>query len=296
MGIVFDLQRFALHDGPGIRTTVFLKGCPLRCVWCHNPESQLAKPQHSFDYNLCRRCLAEGHACPNGVSLVDEQVMHDRLLIKPDTFADCPYDAVQTMGRSVSMEQVMAEVAGDLAYYRRSGGGLTISGGEPMAQSPFALALARAAHEAGIHVCLDTCGQASQEHYRAILPYVDLLLYDYKVTESAEHKRLTGVGNDLILGNLAFLLGQGARVVLRCPLVPGVNDSDAHLAGIAALAARHPELAGVEIMAYHDFGAHKAVRVGQQPGLTGLATASEEQKGRWLERLRELGCDRAVLG
>jgi glycyl-radical enzyme activating protein len=296
MGIVFDLQRFALHDGPGIRTTVFLKGCPLRCVWCHNPESQLAKPQHSFDYNLCRRCLGEGHACPNGVSLEGEQVMHDRLLIKPDTFGDCPYDAVQTMGRSVSVEQVMAEVAGDLAYYRRSGGGLTISGGEPMAQFPFALALARAAHEAGIHVCLDTCGQAPQERYAEILPYVNLFLYDYKATDSAEHKRLTGVGNDLILGNLAFLLEQGAQVVLRCPLVPGVNDGDAHLAGIAALAARHPELAGVEIMAYHDFGAHKAVRVGQQPGLTGLATASEEQKGRWLERLRELGCDRAVLG
>lgn len=296
MGIVFDLQRFALHDGPGIRTTVFLKGCPLRCIWCHNPESQVAKPQHSFDYNLCRRCLGEGHACPNGVSLAGDQVTHDRPLIKPDTFGACPYDAVRTLGEEVTPEQVLAEVAGDMAYYRRSGGGLTISGGEPMAQFPFALALAQGARERGIHVCLDTCGQAPQERYAAILPYVDLFLYDYKATDSAEHKRLTGVGSDLILGNLAFLLGQGAQVILRCPLVPGVNDSDAHLAGIAALAARYPRLAGVEIMAYHDFGAHKAVRVGQRPGLTGLATASEEQKGRWLERLRELGCDRGVLG
>lgn len=296
MGIVVDIQRFALHDGPGIRTTVFLKGCPLRCIWCHNPESQWAKPQYSFDYNLCRRCLREGHDCPNGVALAGDAITHDRLLINPATFAACPFDAAQTMGRAMTVEQVMAEVAGDVAYYRRSGGGLTISGGEPMAQFPFTLALARGARQAGIHVCLDTCGQAPQAQYAEILPYVDLFLYDYKATDLAEHKRLTGLGNELILANLEFLIAQGAKVVLRCPLVPGVNDSDGHLAGIAAVAARYPVLQGVEIMAYHDFGSHKALRVGQQPGLTGLSTADEEQKCRWLERLRALGCDRAVIG
>lgn len=296
MGIVFDIQRFALHDGPGIRTTVFLKGCPLRCVWCHNPESQLAKPQYSFDYNLCRRCLGEGHVCPNGVTITGDQIAHDRLRIDPATFGDCPYEAVRTMGQEMTTDQVMAEVEGDLAYYRRSGGGLTISGGEPMTQFPFALALARAAHERSIHVCLDTCGQAPQAQYEAILPYVDLFLYDYKATDAAEHRRLTGRSNDLILANLEFLLAQGAQVLLRCPLVPGVNDSDGHLAGIAALAGRYPGLQGVEIMAYHDFGSHKALRVGQQPGLTGISTADEEQKAAWLERLRHLGCDRARIG
>jgi len=298
MGMIFDIQRFALHDGPGIRTTVFLKGCPLRCLWCHNPESQRFEPQYSFDYNLCGRCLNEGHTCPNGVTFdpTSASLKHDRLRIDPSTFGNCPYEAVRTMGQEMSVADVLREVEGDRAYYRRSGGGLTISGGEPMAQFAFCLALAQAAHAAGLHVCLDTCGQAPREHFAAIAPFVDLFLFDYKATDPAEHKRLTRVDNALILSNLDYLYGAGATVVLRCPLIPGVIDSDEHLQGVADLAVRYPSLRGVEVMAYHDFGSHKAVRVGQKVSLAGLSTASEEQKGAWLDRLHRLGCTQARLG
>jgi glycyl-radical enzyme activating protein len=295
-GVIFDIQRFALHDGPGIRTTVFLKGCPLRCLWCHNPESQLARPQYSFDYSKCIRCLQEGHDCPSGVTLVEGSIQHDRVLIDPAQFALCPYDAVTTVGREVGAEEVLAEVERDAAYYRRSGGGLTISGGEPMQQVDFCLALARGAKERGLHVCLDTSGHAPRERFAAIAPYVDLFLFDYKATDAAAHQALTRVGNDLILGNLDLLHGLGAGIILRCPLIPGVNDTAEHLAGIAAMARRYPGLLAIEIMAYHDFGHHKAERVGQQAPLAGLVTASEEQKQAWLRTLHGLGCTEARLG
>ncbi|MEW8979896.1 MAG: glycyl-radical enzyme activating protein [Symbiobacterium sp.] len=296
-GLILDVQRFSLHDGPGIRTTVFLKGCPLRCLWCHNPESQQRRVQYSFDYGKCTLCLQEGHECPNGVSLgPDGAVLHDRTAIDPSTFDRCPYPAGAVLGRERTAEDVLAEVMRDQAYYRRSGGGLTLSGGEPMAQFDFALALARAAKAEGLHVCLDTCGHAPWEQYAAIAPYVDLFLYDYKATDPALHRRLTGAGNEDILANLDALMQAGARVILRCPLVPGVNDDPAHLDGIAALARRYPGLAGVEIMAYHAMGHHKALRVGQRAPLAGLPTAAEAQKAAWLAALHSRGCTRARLG
>jgi pyruvate formate lyase activating enzyme len=295
-GIVFDIQRFALHDGPGIRTTVFLKGCPLRCLWCHNPESQLARTQYSFDYAKCIKCQQEGFACSNGVTLVDGQIQHDRVGLDPANFAACPHDAITVVGREMTAAEVLAEVMRDKTYYRRSGGGLTISGGEPMQQFDFALALARGAKEAGLHVCLDTSGHASRERFAEIAPYVDIFLYDYKATDAEVHKELTRVGNEFILANLEFLCGLGAGIILRCPLIPGVNDTPEHLAGIADIARRYPNLLGVNVMAYHDFGNHKATRVGQQAPLAGLVTASEEQKQAWLKALHDLGCTVAKLG
>lgn len=287
MGVIFDIQRFALHDGPGIRTTVFLKGCPLRCLWCHNPESQSFSPQYSFDYNKCRECLQAGYTCPNGVTSEG----HDRRLINPD--AICPFDAVKLMGEETTVERVLGEVEKDRAYYAKSGGGLTISGGEPMAQFDFCLALARGARERGLHVCLDTSGHAPRERFAAILPYVDLFLYDYKAT--AQHRTLTGVVHELVRSNLDFLAKQDAAVILRCPLVPGVNDTDEHLAAIADLARRYPGMS-VELMAYHNMGSHKAVRVGQAAPLAHLPTADEATKAAWLDRLHDLGCTQARFG
>ncbi|MGE5676071.1 MAG: glycyl-radical enzyme activating protein [Mycobacterium leprae] len=293
---MFDIQRFALHDGPGIRTTVFLKGCPLRCIWCHNPESQLAKPQYSFDYKKCSQCLAEGHTCLQGVTLEGTEIRHDRTLIRPEAFDLCPYDAVKVVGEPRTVADVLAEVERDMAYYARSGGGLTISGGEPMQQFDFCLALAQKAKAQGIHVCLDTSGHALQERYAAILPYVDLYLYDYKATGAEQHKALTKVENELILANLDYLYREGAAIILRCPLIPGVNDTPEHLAAIAALSARYSNLVGVDVMAYHDMGNHKAERVGQTAPLAGLKTVDEGQKQAWLAELHRLGCTKAKLG
>ncbi|HEU5103325.1 MAG TPA: radical SAM protein, partial [Roseiflexaceae bacterium] len=191
---------------------------------------------------------------------------------------------------------VLDEVLRDAQYYRRSGGGLTLSGGEPLAQFKFTHALLRAAKAHGLHTCLDTSGCADRRKVEAIADDVDLFLYDYKATDPAQHTALTGVPNHRILKNLEYLYSRGAQIVLRCPLIPGLNDTTDHLAGIAALSARYPGLTGVEIMAYHDLGRDKAAHIGYDNPLAGLASADEATKAHWLDTLHELGCVRARLG
>jgi len=279
-GMVFDIQRFALHDGPGIRTTVFLKGCPLRCVWCHNPESWAAKPQVSF-----RRELADG--CPACAA-----AGRGRLTASAASRLEpCPAGAVSVIGRSMSVGEVMEQVAADTAYYDLSGGGLTLSGGEPLAQPDFAAELLRAAKNDGIHTCLDTSGYATRRLLERIIGDVDLVLYDYKATGSAAHRALTGVGSERILENLAWLDGQGTPIWLRCPLVPGVNDAAAHLAAIAAMARRFPCIEAVDVMPYHALGRDKAERLGLRNPLSDLASAGDDTIAAWLEELHRLGCD-----
>lgn len=297
-GIVFDVQRCSLRDGPGIRTTVFLKGCSLNCLWCHNPESISPKPELSFDAEMCVHCLACVAACPHGAQQASESqhvLARDLCRACGACVAECAYGALKMVGELMSVEAVLREVEKDSAYYHRSGGGITLSGGEPMVQFDFALALLRAAKARGIHTCVETNGFAPQARYEQTLPHVDLFLFDYKATDPERHQTLTGVTNEMILANLDFLYRRGASIVLRCPLVPGINDARPHLAGIAALASRYQNLAGIEIMPYHEMGREKGRRVGRKPALPNLKTTSEETKASWLETLRDLGCARAQI-
>ena len=296
-GVVLDILRGSLHDGPGIRTTVFLKGCPLACLWCHNPESQAREPVLLYTEARCMRCGACATACPQGVHSVSPAchvLDRSRCAACGRCAAACPARALEIKGRTMTIAQVMAEVMPDIDYYRATGGGLTLSGGEPMLQVDFTTALLQAAREQGIHTALETCGWAPASAFERVRPLVDLFLFDWKGADGAQHAAQTGVTNEPIRRNLDLLYRAGARILLRCPLVPGVNDSEANLAGIAALSRTYSDLAGIEIMPYHHMGNEKARRSGQEPRLE-RPDADAAVKTAWRERLRALGCREVIM-
>lgn len=251
-GVVFNIQRFTLHDGPGIRTTVFLKGCGLRCQWCHNPEAIRPQPELNTDGRL--------------------------------------------IGEVMTIDEVLAVVEKDRRYYQNSKGGITISGGEPMQQFAFTRELLQAAKQNGLHTTLDTSGFAPQQDFEALLPHVDLFLFDIKADTSTLHRRLTGVGNERILANLAFLVTHGAAVRLRCPLIPGINDSPAHLHFIAELNTRYPQLDGIDLMPFHNLAAGKWQAVHRAWELGDLPSANADDRTRWITELKAAGCDKVTLG
>lgn len=298
-GIVFDVLRFSLHDGPGIRTTVFLKGCPLSCLWCHNPESQSFRLQLSFNAENCMNCLDCADICPTGALGVFDgrlAVLHDLCTGCGECVDECTSNALSVIGREVTAEEILDEVERDLPYFERSGGGLTISGGEPLSQPRFALAVLAAAKDRGIHTCLDTSGAVHPRRLQDAIPLTDLFLFDYKATAPGRHQMLTGVSNELILENFGYLYEKGARIILRCPLVPGINDTAFHLAGIAKMAADFPDLEGVHVMPYHNLGRAKAAAIGADNPLGDLASADEATKREWLDQLHALGCTRCEIG
>lgn len=256
-GTIFDIQRFCVHDGPGIRTTVFFKGCPLKCIWCHNPESQKKKPEIAYYPQKCIFCKACGAVCPqNCHAFTEEQHTFDRhhCVHCGKCTAACSAGALESIGRTETADAVLQEVLRDKAFYKNSDGGLTVSGGEPLMQGAFLIELLKGAKAAGLHTCIETCGFASKEILREVAQYTDLFLFDVKETDDARHKQLTGVPFAPIRKNLNYLNALGAKIILRCPLVPEINVRDAHLQEIARIAAELDQLLEVNVMAYHRLG------------------------------------------
>ena len=265
--VIFDIQKFSVHDGPGIRTTVFFKGCPLRCIWCHNPESWKHAPQIFYTPSRCIACGKCAAVCKNNCHRPggNGHIFDRKDCISCGECAkNCPAEALELCGREYTVDEVLAEVLKDKIFYENSGGGLTLSGGEPMAQAAFALELAQRAKAAGLHVAIETCGFAPRKEYEEILPYIDLFLFDIKSTVPEKHRKLTGQDLTLIHENLRFIDRSGKPLQLRCPLVPGVNDSDAELAGIAALADTLENVQSIDIEPYHPLGVSKAERLGEE--------------------------------
>jgi glycyl-radical enzyme activating protein len=264
-GRIFEIQRFSLHDGPGIRTTVFLQGCPLSCRWCHNPEGQGGKSILSFQPDRCIGCGSCFRVCPHEVHrrVAGRHVIERSLCQGCGRCArECHALVLEIVGREVTVEEVIATVLRDESFYRISGGGMTLSGGEPLAQVDFTEALLRAAKESDLHSCIETSGYADFSAFERVRPLVNLFLYDIKETDPMRHEHFTGVPHALILDNLKKLHSRGAKIRLRLPIIPGFNDREDHFLAVAALAASLPGLEGAEIVPYHPLGLSKLESLG----------------------------------
>jgi len=292
MGIVFDLRRYSIHDGPGIRTTIFFKGCPLRCWWCHNPEGQSPTIEVIFRPNRCIHCGACLIACAHGAISPDgEEPLPDRDKCQRcgACVVACYAEARQVVGRELSVAQVLAAVQRDTAFYDESGGGVTLSGGEPLWQADFALALLQACQRQEIHTAVDTCGFAPWATLDRLRAYTALFLYDLKLLDEARHRQFTGVSNRLILQNLQALSQRGHHIVLRVPVIPGINDDDASLRQIGAFAAALPHLDGVDLLPYHHIGVDKYVRLDRPYQLTATRPPAAERMAEMAHLLRQFG-------
>ncbi len=285
-GYVFDIQRYSIHDGPGIRSTVFLKGCPLTCVWCSNPESQKQVPQLLYLKHLCSRCHKCVDICPNKAIRVlpegDLEVDRDLCVGCGFCVDICPAEARQVSGKLMSVEEVIDIVKRDALFYKNSDGGVTFSGGEATAQPEFLLALLRECKKLGFHTTLDTCGFVKWDILEPVLEYVDLVLFDVKQTNPKKHQQYTGVSNKLIFENAKRILSQNIPVILRAVLIPGCNDSDEDIRALAEFAL---ELGGPEInlMLYHKLGIKKYESLGMKYKLENAEPFADEK----IEHIKE---------
>jgi len=287
-GIVLNIQRYCSHDGPGIRTTVFLKGCSLRCKWCGNPESIRAKPELSYDPKKCtgKKCgICLKAPFPEGVFYFvegdDEHVkVNWQLAMDCDEthVALCPTGALEMFGKRMTVDEVLDEVEKDSSFYRNTGGGMTISGGEVMLQPDFAAALLKGAHERGINTAIETACNAPWENLEKVLPHVDTMLHDHKLTDPERHKKWTGVSNERILANFkkAYEAFPDVVFIARTPLIPGVNADEEHIRAVLAFIKPYKNVIDYELLPYHRFGLGKYEYLGKVYELDDYKTPSDD--------------------
>ncbi|MBQ4259033.1 MAG: glycyl-radical enzyme activating protein [Lachnospiraceae bacterium] len=247
--VIFDITRNSFVDGPGIRTTVFFKGCNLRCAWCHNPESQNPNPQMMFYKDKCKGCGMCKAKCPNHLESCTLCGICEMY---------CMADARKICGKTYTVEEVLKEVLKDKSFYEHSGGGVTFSGGECMLQTSFLVEILKACKDAGLHTAVDTAGHVSWDKFEQVLSFTDLFLYDVKSMNSRVHKEYVGVGNELILENLSKLLDEGAKVWIRMPVIGGVNDSEEEILALKEFLGKQKTIPEkIELLPYHAMGEHK---------------------------------------
>lgn len=266
-GIVFNIQRYSIHDGPGIRTSVFLKGCFLRCIWCQNPESQAIKPELFFFTEKCTGCGTCVAACPtNAIRIIEKKSVTDRNACKGSgqCVQVCPGEARSLMGREITATELFHTIKSDEIFYRRSDGGVTLTGGEPFLQHAFSKNILSLCRQAGIHTAIETCGYAGWEIVKDVLQYTDLVLYDLKHMNSEKHREYTGVPNSLILDNIRRIHHElRIPVWIRIPVIPGYNDSLENIRETAKfVAAELDQSVPVSLLAYHRLGESKRERLG----------------------------------
>ena len=282
--LVFDIQRFCVNDGPGIRTTIFLKGCNLNCIWCHNPESKSIKKELMFHPNKCIGCLkctsvCDLHHIEEGIHEIDRQKCIGCGLCVNECVG-----ALEFCGKEMKVEEIIEIALKDKDFYLNSGGGITISGGEPLLNIEFTKELLMEAKKYSLHTAIETCGYASWDDILKIIPYVDLFLWDIKETNTNLHKKYTGVNNELIIENLFKLNELGKEIVLRCPIIPSLNDREEHFKMIGELAEKLSNVIRVEVEPYHNLGKSKSI--GRKYILDGIISPSENVVSQWIEIIK----------
>ena len=296
-GLIFDIQKFAIHDGYGIRTLVFLKGCPLKCRWCSNPESQEVNIDITFNAEKCLQCYECISVCPSGVLNKNNLFSNDGNCIKCGKCVDvCYSQARQKVGRWVDVDELFDIVKKDRTYYTQTNGGVTIGGGEPTLQNEFLVEFLKKCKQNGINTAIETCGYTSWEKMKKILDYTDLLLFDMKQINSKKHETYTGVKNEGIINNAILAAQYVKEMIVRVPLIPEVNNSNEDLNSLGKfIHEKLPRVLKVNILPYHSMGESKAMKLGKKYSMNGLRTLRKEEIQEAKEILQSYGLDVEIL-
>jgi len=294
-GLIFDIKRYAVHDGPGIRTTVFLKGCPLKCWWCHNPEGIPHKPVLMFFEYTCMKCQTCARVCPNGAITFENEnsTLHINRQICNNCgicSSVCPTKSLRLVGRDITIKELMKEIEKDILFYDNSGGGVTFSGGEPLFQHQFLIEALKECKKRDIHTVLDTSGYAPENVFSSVLDYVDVFLYDLKLADNEEHIMYTGVSNVLIINNLRLLVdtGRGKDVILRFPIIPGITDTEKNIDGIVEFISSLKSIREIDLLPFHDVS-EKYNRLGIEYKMPAQGAPSQEKLQYIKRRFEEIG-------
>lgn len=291
--LIFDIQRYSLHDGPGIRTLVFFKGCPLKCLWCSNPESQNTYSEVMYDERICRRCGVCIETCPNRALSFGTNglIEFDRRYCNGCGFCAraCNFKAITLVGKWMSVDEVIREILRDLTFYKCSGGGATLGGGEPLRQPDFVFELLERCKELHIHTAIETAGLASWDTMQKLVPLLDLIYYDIKQIDPDKHKRLTGVDNLLIQRNLSKLAKIHPNITVRYPLIKGYNDAEEDLLALTDWVNKYMPVPVIELSPYHGYGQRKYQMLWKSYSLQGAVSPSRDEIEKALELINSCG-------
>ncbi len=297
-GTVFNIQKYSIHDGPGIRTTVFLKGCPFNCRWCHNPESMSPKPEIVFSSSKCILCGDCYDGCINEAIINNKESFvrdKEKCILCGKCSEDCPAEAIEMIGRIVSVSDVVKEIRKDMIFYEESGGGVTFSGGEPLMQMEFLENILIECKREGIHTAIDTSGYTSWDNLLRVSSNVDLFLYDIKHMDNEKHMQFTGVSNKKILENLKKLVSLGKKIWIRVPIIPTLNDSEDNVLQIAEL-IKSIELKDIFLLPYHNIATHKYGKLDMKYEIADIQTPSDKHMNEIAMKLKSQGLNVKIGG